>query len=132
MLIMLLSARHFFTVCRYKGNEHSSLLNYPNQANPYHYYSSVGKKHFAGIQTQNQQYCPKLCLELEHWAGFFRNGTLQFPKFFMQFCVLHFYCQAIGVLYMGKGPQDSTALKRPTDAMNPQTLHMQWLCTTSF
>ena len=38
----------------------------------------------------------------------------------MQFCLLHFCCQATGVLYMGNGSQDSTALKQPMDTVNSE------------
>ena len=38
----------------------------------------------------------------------------------MQFCLLHFCCQATGVLYMGNGSQGSTALKQPMHTVNSE------------
>ena len=111
-----------FFPCLQVWNEHSSQSNYPKQPTPCHYYSQcVKNKHFAGIQSQNLTVMPQTLFRIGAlgWA-FVRNGTLQFPKFFMQFCLLHFCCQATDVLYMGKGPQDSTALKQPMHIMDSE------------
>lgn len=118
---MLLSARHFFTVCR-SGMNIAACRIIQKTSNPLPLLFLVWEKQTLcwDSKPEPNSNAPNFVQNWSTRLAFVHNGTLQFPKFFMQFCLLHFCCQATGVLYMGNGSQDSTALKQPMHTVNSE------------
>lgn len=118
---MLLSARHFFTVCR-SGMNIAACRIIQKTSNPLPLLFLVWEKQTLcwDSKPEPNSNAPNFVQNWSTRLAFVHNGTMQFPKFFMQFCLLHFCCQATGVLYMGNGSQDSTALKQPMHTVNSE------------